>query len=402
MRDNKRRDFLKISAFTAASIIASPVMATNKSTAGEDYKALVVVLLEGGADTLSMLVPNSNERDFNQFKSIRPHIASTKDEVLKLKNTHFGLHPNMSKLQRIYNSGNMAIMANVGVLDHKHTTSQIKNAKKADDLGYLASRLDNHIDQQDHWMMAGDTKSGWAAKVADELGYDFVNISVAGQNSMQYGSKKASLVAHDDIFGTHQVMEQVPKAMIDTYFNKDEMCEGKSLGEQLDMVLNLIEFRKEFNSPKRQIFFVSHSGWDIHNISSSNKAKKLFNQKVAYLDHSLGEFYSSLDKLGLNKKVTTFTMSEFGRSVTKQGEDHGWGGHALVLGGSVNGGIYGKMPKLSQNSADTLENGSLVPTTSTQEYLSPLIAWLGEKSVDLKEIFPNREVFSKSRLNFIS
>jgi len=402
MRDNKRRDFLKFSALTATSVLASPILASNKSTAGEDYKALIVVLLEGGADTLSMVVPNANEQDFNRFRDIRPHIAQSKKEVLRLKDSPLGLHPKMSKLQRYYNNGDMAIVANVGVCDYKHSASQIKRAKEAKDLGYLDEVLQNHIDQQDGWMMAGVKDSGWAARVADMLGSDFVNISVGGQNSMQYGSKRLSLVAHDDIFGTHQVMEQVPKAMVDTYFDKDEMVEGKSLGEQLDMVLNLMEFRKEFNSPKRQIFFVTHSGWDIHNISSSSKAQKIFNQKVAYLDHSLGELQRSLEKLGLSDKVTTCTISEFGRSVERNGEDHGWGGHAFVLGGAVKGGVYGKMPKIAKNSTDTLKNGSLIPTSSTEEYLSPLISWLTDAKIDLREVFPKLDKSSAKRLKFIA
>ena len=402
MRDNKRRDFLKISAITATSLLASPIMASNKSTAGEDYKALIVVLLEGGADTLSMVVPNANEQEFNQFRDIRPHIAKNRDEVLRLRGTSLGLHPKMSKLQRLYNSGDMAIVANVGVCDYKHSASEIKKAKEAKDLGYLDEVLQNHIDQQDSWMMAGVKSSGWAARVADLLGYDFVNISVGGQNSMQYGSKRVSLVAHDDIFGTHQVMEQVPKAMVDTYFDKDEMSEGRSLGEQLDMVLNLIEFRKEFNSPKRQIFFVTHSGWDIHNISRSSKAQKHFNQKVAYLDHSLGEFQRALGRLGLNEKVTTCTISEFGRGVERNGEDHGWGGHSIVLGGAVQGGVYGKMPRIAKKSSDTLKNGSMIPTSSTEEYLSPLVGWLTDAKIDLKEVFPKMGKFSTKSLKFIA
>ncbi len=402
MKQLQRRKFLKTTALTAAATVASPLFASHKSTAGEDYKALVCVLLEGGADSINMVVPKADMTTYLAYAKVRPETAHNREKIRTLRGSSYGFHPAMSRMQRLYNNGNLAVIANVGVLNRLPERGEIVSAKSEKDIAAHPEQLYAHVAQQDQWMHAGNSESGWAARVADMLAQDRVNISVGGYNTLQYGSRYETLTLHDDTFGTHPMMAQIKKAQVDTYFDPDPHTEGKSLGEQLDMVLDLLEHRKEANFPQRQIYFVSFGGWDMHSVSSDPAASRLMDQKVAYLDRSLGEFQGALERLGLAQKVTTFTISDFGRSIESVGEDHGWGGHAFVMGGAVKSGIYGKMPRLVRNSPDALANGALVPTTSTEMYMAPLVNWLGDGKLDLETIFPNLVKFPAKQPAFIA
>ena len=403
MNKNGRREFLKTLALTTAATVTSPLLASQRpNSSDEDYKALVCVLLEGGADSLNFVAPKTEFSEYLRYLKVRPHTAHNREKIRTLRGVKYGLHPKMARLQRLYNYGNLAIIANVGVLEKSLKLDEIKKAKYPADIKERPSQLFDHVAQRDMWMQAGVADSGWAARVADLMAKDYVNVSVAGENSLQYGSKQKNLIAHDDIFGADETVKKVKKAKIDTYFEDDDSMEGKSLGKQLELVIDLIEHRKRSETPNRQIFFVSYGGWDIHNAADGTAANELMENKVAYMDKSLGEFYNALQKLGLDKKVTTFTMSDFGRSVENIGDDHGWGGHAFVMGGAIKSGIYGKMPKIAKNTPDALKNGALIPTVSCEQYLSPLVKWLGDDKIDLKKVFPNLHKFEDKKLDFIA
>ncbi len=402
MKKNSRREFLKTVALTTAATVTSPILQADQNmVATDDYKALVCVVLEGGADSLNFVAPKMEFSEYLQYLKVRPHTAHNREKIRTLKGVKYGLHPKMARMQRLYNYGNLAIIANVGVLTKPLSSDEIKKAKSPTDLKEHPNQLFDHVAQRDMWMQDGVSESGWAARVADLLGEDYVNVSVAGENSLQYGSKQKNLVAYDDIFGSDPILKRVKKARVDTYFEDDESMDTLSLGKQLEMVVDLIEHRKVSNTPNRQIFFVSYGGWDIHNSTGDRKTDKLISQKVAYLDKSFGEFFNTLKRLGLDQKVTTFTMSDFGRTIQNLGDDHGWGGYAFVMGGAVKSGIFGKMPKICKNSPDALENGALIPTTSTQQYLAPLVGWLTDGKIDMKKVFPNLNGFENKKLDFI-
>jgi len=395
MKQIDRRKFLKTAALTAATTAAAPLLADRKSTAAEDYKALICIALEGGADTLNMVLPKHDPTEYRNYVRTRPGTAYAHHRIRTLRGNAYGLHPQMARMQRLFNYGNMAIVANVGTLKRSYTQKEIIRAKTVQDLQDSPEQLFEHISQRDLWMMSGDTQKGWAARLADQLGYDLVNISVGGENSLQYGSNTEKRIAHDDIFGTDPMMQQVRRAPVDTWFETDDETQT-ALGTQLQMVLDLIEHRHKAPFPRRQIYFVSDGGWDIHDATPQEVAKH-FDRKVARLDHAIGHFFSALEHLGLEKKVTTFTLSEFGRTVTDSGSRHGWGGHAFVTGGAVKSGIYGKMPKLSPDTPDALADGTIIPTMPVEHYFAPLVTWLTDGKVKANNIFPNLSQFDKHK-----
>jgi uncharacterized protein (DUF1501 family) len=156
------------------------------------------------------------------------------------------------------------------------------------------------------------------------------------------------------------------------------------------MVANTIASRK-FLGVKRQVFFVTLGGFDHHDYLLDYHTRDL--KRVS---RAIGSFYSAIKELKLEKQVTTFTISEFARTLTSNGDgtDHAWGGTSMVVGGSLNGNkMYGKYPNLKLNDDLDIGNGVFVPTTSTDEYFAELALWFGVSKNELPTIFPGIKNF---------
>jgi len=131
------------------------------------------------------------------------------------------------------------------------------------------------------------------------------------------------------------------------------------------------------------------TGWDTHDNQVQNQPLLL-----EHLSDNLNAFNTQLETLGLSDQVLTFTMSDFGRTLTSNGDgsDHGWGGHYLVMGGPnlVNGGQgYGSYPDFTLGGPSDADNGRMIPTTSIDEYLATIARWYGIGNGDLENLFPN-------------
>jgi uncharacterized protein (DUF1501 family) len=84
--------------------------------------------------------------------------------------------------------------------------------------------------------------------------------------------------------------------------------------------------------------------------------------------------------MGLLDNVTLFTASDFGRTLTSNGDgsDHGWGAHHLVAGGGVRGReIHGRFPLTTLGTADDVGSGRLLPGTSVTELAAAWAAGWG-------------------------
>lgn len=162
---------------------------------------------------------------------------------------------------------------------------------------------------------------------------------------------------------------------------------------------------REMLGMSRQVFFVRLGGWDTHRLQL-DQLPILINQ----FDKAVGSFYRALDALNLSDSVTTFTASDFGRTLTINGDgtDHGWGGHAFVIGGAVRGGDYGTLPSFAvDNNPDDIPDrngnfsGRLVPTTSVSQYGATIARWMGLSDSPLNDAFPELANFSQTDLGFL-
>jgi len=191
--------------------------------------------------------------------------------------------------------------------------------------------------------------------------------------------------------------------------------QGNTLADQLAIVARMIKISRNSLSAQRQVFFVRYGSFDLHNgmfAGAGAVATTGHGALLTPLNQALGAFWTALGEISAQSEVTTFTMSDFGRTLSGNGDgsDHAWGGNALVLGGSVDGNkLYGKYPRLALNANDnsaqewSLARGQYIPTTSADQMAATLARWMGvTDSTALSAMFPLVGNFPSSNLGFMS
>jgi uncharacterized protein (DUF1501 family) len=174
---------------------------------------------------------------------------------------------------------------------------------------------------------------------------------------------------------------------------------GNGLADQLAMVARLIKVRAGLGQ-NRNVFFVKLDGFDTHASQMTDSGQPRLLRKVS---RALGAFYKALEELGMENNVTTFTVSEFARTLNSNGDgtDHAWGGVSLVMGGAVNNGgaagtggrLVGAFPDQTLNGADSFSRGQMIPSTSADSVSSTLASWMGVSQSNLTTIFPHLSNF---------
>lgn len=184
------------------------------------------------------------------------------------------------------------------------------------------------------------------------------------------------------------------------------------LASQLRMVARLIEAGHRDAASggfgmKRQIFFCEVGGYDLHSGQTPGPGQTTVGAHanlLAELSQSLFAFQRAMEQLGLSNNVTTFTGSDFGRTLLSNdgGTDHGWGSHHLIMGGAVNGQrTYGRFPTLAVNGPDDTDDGRWIPSTAIDQYFATLATWFGVDSGNLSGVFPNLSRFATPNLGFV-
>ncbi|PIE89006.1 MAG: hypothetical protein CR997_13490 [Acidobacteria bacterium] len=447
---NSRRRFLKQILGASACLPFGMGMwskASETDLSFDDYKALVCVFLYGGADSASILVPASSA-EYSQYESIRAGLGVARDHLLGLNSTQasdYGLFNVMEPLHRLYETGDLAFVANVGSLMEPATKEQLLNNEVE-----RPPQLFSHSDQQFQWATSipgVQTPIGWGGRIADLFGNvngqsDLsMNITLAGQSVFLTGEQVVQYALSSDgpeglffhdIAEPGSLLAETANRMLSREYgnvlqreftriqNKAISLERtissalevlppletsfpeSELGEQLLMVTRMIQARHALgNDPiRRQIYLVAAQGWDTHD-NQNDSLPGLLNDVAV----SMRAFNDAMVEMGINDNVTAFTSSEFGRTLTNNGNgtDHGWGGHQMVMGGSVNGGdIFGTMPNLELDGPDDAGQGRIIPTLSVDQFNATLAKWFGVPDADMDSIFPHLSRFNERDIGFMA
>ncbi len=441
-----RRQFLRMSSAAAFASAPGLTFAQGMSTPAPfgDYKALVCVFLFGGNDSFNMLVPRSNA-EYSVYAQSRQNLAIEQQDLLPITpitqtGVDFGLHPSMTAMQPLFDAGRVAFVNNVGPLVEPTTKDQFFSQSVA-----LPPQLFSHNDQQDQWhSLKGNSvsKTGWAGRIADLIRLNVAdqqmatNASLFGSSLYQAADETIAYVMgplgpipFDGFGATSPFAEQRQafQAILEANYNsiyerafaeiqqrataaadlvsgaienapaRSTVFPATQLGTQLQTVARLIDVRDELQM-ERQIFLVAAGGFDSHDDQNENQPGLL-----GGVSDAIAAFYDATVEMGVADSVTTFTQSDFGRTLTSNGDgsDHAWGGVQLVTGGDVLGDLYGTYPLLAIDGDDDVGGGRMIPTTSADQYAATLAKWFGIEDGDLNAVAPNLGNFVTRDLGFL-
>lgn len=448
--DQSRRAFLKRSGMLGVGAASPFVM--NLAAMGEaaasvnaDYKALVCIFLFGGNDYANTLPPY-DQASYDAYRAQRIGLAHTRESLAAtvLNPTtalpggrQFALAPTLAPLLPIFDAGRMAPVLNVGTLVEPLTKAQYTSRSAR-----IPPKLFSHNDQQSYWQASSPegATSGWGGRIGDLMQsgngnstVTCINVSgnavfLTGRQAIQYavgsggpialngrsslyGSSAAATALQSLMGGTNPGLianehAKVSKRSLDTYAAVNTALSAapalttvfptSGLGQQLRTVARMISMSSQLGA-RRQVFFVSTGGFDLHDSLVAQHPGLMTN-----LASSAKAFYDATVELGVSDKVTSFTASDFGRTLlaNTDGSDHGWGSMHFVLGGAVNGRqIYGTAPTYANNGPSDVGQGRLLPTTSVDQYAATLASWFGVSPGDMATVLPNINNYNPSSWN---
>ncbi|MEM1334644.1 MAG: DUF1501 domain-containing protein, partial [Actinomycetota bacterium] len=438
-----RREFLRRAGLLSGAGLAMPwalelASLANATPVGADdgYRAIVCVFLYGGNDHADTFVPN-DDIGYAAYAAARGDIAHPLGTVRAITPRGgfrgagtFGFAPELARLHDLFGRGDAAVVANVGSLQRPLTKSEYAVVSNR------PPQLFSHNDQQSFWQAAAPegATTGWGGRIADLLldgngaGATFTCVSVSGNAVMMTGddalqyqvSPGGVTTLRRDLFrydamddGLRELMElelpgMFPESYVDTtrralaaaddlssaidtaaalhtldeHFELDSANNATSrLSAQLRMVARLIAAGRDVLGLRRQVFFVGLGGFDNHDGLVAEHRPLL-----SALDSGLAGFHAAMTAMGAGDQVTSFTASDFGRTLVSNGDgtDHGWGGHHLVIGGAVAGNeVYGDVPVTADDGPDDVGRGRLLPTVSVDQYASTFAGWMGAGSSEL-------------------
>ncbi|MFN3303392.1 MAG: DUF1501 domain-containing protein [Roseateles sp.] len=449
-----RREFLRRASALGIAGTAAPwalslagIGEAAAATAPGDYKALVCVFLYGGNDHGNTLVP-FDAASHAAYANIRQALATPRDALAATAlpvgagGRQMALAPQLGKLKSLWDAGKLAVQLNVGTLVQPTTLAQYP-AKSVP----LPPKLFSHNDQQSVWQASSPegATSGWGGRMGDlfqsgngSSTFTCINVSgnavfMSGRQAVQYQVSSSGAVAINGVtrplFGsqacatalrelitaerTHWMeaeLNRVVKRSVDAQALLGTALAGvpalgtafdtsASLSSQLLMVARLIAARQALGAT-RQVFFVSIGGFDLHDLLVAQHPGLL-----TQVNDALASFYAATVELGVADQVTAFTASDFGRTLTSNGDgsDHGWGSHHFVVGGAVKGGrFYGTLPSVSVNGPDDVGQGRLLPTTAVDQLAATLATWMGVPASDLPLALPQIGNYSIRDLGYFT
>jgi uncharacterized protein (DUF1501 family) len=431
-----------------------------QSTGTSDYKALVCVFLAGGNDGHGTVIATDPDSfaAFTQARSGAPGLAYPLGDLLPIapktsqNGRTFALNPYLTGIQNLFTAGRAAVVANTGTLIAPATKAQVQANSVP-----LPASLFSHFDQTAAWQAIASNGGsaehvGWGGSVADLIESMNMNTNsmftcistagialfLAGQSSFQLNVTSAGPIP---IYGTAQplfgqtagtnALQSILTADETNLFAKEyEVVVNRSMQAQATLASAMLPAgtggvpnppqyldpvtNKLTNNPlatslqtvariiggraslgvQRQIFYVQLGSFDTHDGQATQHARLLT---------QLGQAFEYFDGLmvsaGVGSQVTTFTASDFGRTLTSNsdGTDHGWGSHHFVVGGAVAGGdMYGQYPVIGTNQANDLGAGRLIPTTSVDQYAGTLARWFGLSDGQVRQVLPNFGNFGSS------
>jgi uncharacterized protein (DUF1501 family) len=417
-----------------SNVISSRAFAQMAST----YKAIVVVTLTGGNDGNNTIIP-LDAAEYRQYAALRGPVAIPQAQCLALNSRSFGpafgMHPALTNIASLYNSGNALVVANVGPLRSPLTKFQLLQAPDS-----MPQSLLSHPAGVAQWESASTLAlpaTGWGGRIADLVAsqsgalppvFDAGQASIftvgrsvqaialqsgigATTTAIPVGLQAAILaIAQDDSLSQNAIVAQAANLRVQAMNQQALILQAQNsgiplqtqfpqttFGQRMQAIASVINGRSVIGA-SRQIFYTQQGIYDTHQSQLGAHASCL-----AELDGGVGAFIQALQEMGLQNDVLVCTHSDFNRTYVSNvsgGTDHAWGNHQVIIGHGLKGGqIIGAMPDLDLNgSSDFNGYGTWIPSLSVTQMTAGIGGWLGLSTPQLASVFPDLANFSQGAI----
>jgi uncharacterized protein (DUF1501 family) len=417
-----RRQFVKggVAAFTVT--FAAPEFLSDLARAqGARTRNLVVLNLSGGNDALSMLIPYND----SFYYSRRPTLAIPAGQVLQIgsdsSNVALGLHPRLTGLKQIFDQGRLALIQRTGYENQTRShflgtdiwsTANPNDSQGTGWVGRYLDSLPSPVDALVGWNATGSLPHVLMAQrssvpsIPNPATYAFASPN-AGAEATAERNAATRIASHVPVnqpelafvYGTASAaMATLGRVATVATYAPSLTYPNTGLGSALRAVAGAM-----VRGIGTKVFYVTTGGFDTHSGQNPNAANGAYFGLMATLNDALLAFYNDLRNQGLLEDTLVLSFSEFGRRISEngsQGTDHGAASTMFVMGGRINGGLFGTAPNLNQDPKNpTLENNAgdvHFETDFRAVYARVIDGWLGGDSVKLL----NGD-FRKSSLTFV-
>jgi uncharacterized protein (DUF1501 family) len=363
------------------------------TTNGNSKKNVVVLQLSGGNDALNTVIPFT---DGNYYDN-RPYVNIAQEEVLKMDDK-LGLNPNMAPIKSLWDKGEVAVICGVGYpspnrshfrsMDVWHTAESEQVALE----GWLGKAL-RDLDPKAENVLTGVNFGRGLPRALYAQGVPVASVGNletyglfpdikddAARNlaleafSQMYGGAGKDVIAKfisqtgtDALKGadTLRIAPQRYSSSVE-YGNNPIAQNMKSIAQVMTADLGT------------RVFYTQHGSFDTH-ASEINSHAKLWSD----VSGAVGDFMDDMKEHGTDKDTVVLLFSEFGRRIRDNGAgtDHGSGGVAFVIGGDIEGGVYGEFPSLEE---DKQVQGDMAFTNDFRgTYSTILDRWMGLDPVSI-------------------
>ena len=456
MKAGRRQTLQKLAGIGGLSLTGGlGILGLGSKTANaSDYKALVIIHLNGGNDGNDLLVPIDGA--FSDYSKSRPSIAVGQSNLMPFSSNvldhRLGLNSACSSLMPLYDQGRLAFVVNTGPLVKPTTVSDVLNNRAS-----LPPFLFSHPEQMQYvqgWM-GDEDPSGWGGRAIEAMPAgvnpkaNLVTIGHSGTDTLVMGRRSRIVSidrnAHaglgranlrDSNNAYTQLMESISRlqsrnpleaeysrtikglfndnvelAKLDDYVGEPRAnFENNEIAESLRTASRIIPFYKSLGA-NRQIFLVDWGQFDTHagQRNGDNIGTRDQDTQLNQLAKALVSFQTAADAASFGNEVVVLVMSEFGRTLDPAagfGSDHAWGNHWMVMGNPVRGGqFYGDtFPRLilrGSDDADPGGRGHFVPQIPSDAVAADLVSWLGLPASEITKVFPNLANFASKGVGLL-
>ena len=441
-----RRQFLSgLKAFGGIGALSS--LTSSGISQAADYKALVVIFLDGGNDHNNTLIPTDGA--YADYAQARTDVLTLpKESLLKLSGTSanhsFGVHPGMGEVRRLYESKRLAFLSNVGALVEP-VNRELLFANKV----RLPVGLGSHNDQAGFVQGATEDSTGWGGRGLEALNpslrHPIAAVAASNLRTLVQGrNTSVSTLADWADFGiadlylnpqqhtaqrlfrlsklqSQNIYEQsylntLRQAMADriAFGKAAQFAKGSSydfgssgFAQNLRTLARMLPGFREIGL-RRQVFLMNFGGFD-HHTRQRGSYEGSHDDLLTKVSKAIGAFDSSNRDNGIDGQVLTIVASEFGRTLrpgSGQGTEHGWASVWMAFGSMVDGGkVHGYFPipiAGGQDDSDKNSSGRFIPSTSSDQVAATAMLWLGLAPDRLTDVFPFLVNFPRPTMDYLS